>query len=298
MKIFIKYCFILSLFLIINGCDKPAPTELVQEEEELEVEVLTKDTNDEYYTADSSGVVDDLKRHANVISISGIKRTRGDETSYSAYAQAIFFDRDNPVRRGNGKLLGYKTRILGDVLFNNVPARINLYNLRFKEGNDLQEVNLGFRHVLNSYFPDQDFNYQYNSSVNFQLDLAPIFGGNSINFVIPTPSEITGSIKFEGKREAGTLRAVLNWNGESHSKFEIILGAQIKNSQRFFPLFRIRTRDDGELVIPSHLINRIPAEFDNVVIGFVRKLEQRVQNRNGELYILSQSIHNLVLDIP
>ena len=54
MKHFKTHLFFLINLLIINGCDKPAVTELTQDEEEqLEIEVLAKDTNDEFYSADS-----------------------------------------------------------------------------------------------------------------------------------------------------------------------------------------------------------------------------------------------------
>jgi len=291
--------FSLSL-LIINGCDKPAVTELTQDEEQLEVEVLTKYTDDEYYAADSSGVVDDLKRYTNVVTVSGLKITRGSATINAAFAQAIFFDKRFQVESPDGRLIGFRTRILGDVKFNDVNTRLSEYRIKFKNRNNgtHKDTLLGYRHVLNSLFPLQDFNYHYSSLVAFDLDLLPILGGSSISFNIPTPSEITGIVRFEGKRTDKTLKAILAWNGENHTNFEIIVGASVRNSENTFPLFRLKTNDDGGLIVPSELINKIPPEFDRVVINLVRKLESYHENNNNELYILSQSIHSLVIDIP
>lgn len=294
MKTFTKYFILLITLLIINGCDKPAPTELIQEEEEpLTVEVITKGSDDEFYSADSSGVVvDDLNRFVNIISVSGIKITTEESTINTSYAQAIFFDTNRPIRR-NGRILTYHTRVFGDVQFNDFPAQLIPLIIRYKDGDSTSVVSLGFKHV------QENFNYEFNSSVMFNIDFFPIIGGNSVEFNIPTPSEITGSLRFEGNRGNNSLRAILSWNGEeSHSKFEIIVGASVGRNEKVFPLFRLKTRDDGKLIVPRNLINRIPREFNNVVFSLVRKIESHHQGNNNDLYVLSQSIHSLVVDIP
>ncbi len=299
MKLYIKYLILFIILLMINGCDKPAPTELIQEDESpLEVEVITKDAEDEFYSNDSSGVaVDDLNRFVNIIAVSGIKITSGNTTINASYAQAIFFDRNRPFHR-RGQVLTYHTRLLGDVQFNNVQAQLNPFIIRYKDGNIHNEINLGFKHVLNSLFPGQDFNYEFNSSVTFNLDFFPIFGGSSVGFDIPTPPEITGTLTFEGNRGSNSLRAILKWDGKYHSKFEIIIGASVSRNEKVFPLFRLKTKDDGELIIPPNLINRIPREFNNIVFSFVRKIESHHEGNNNDLYVLSQSIHSIVVDIP
>ena len=210
MKHFKTYLILFVGFLVINGCDKPAITELTQDDQQqLQVEVLAKDTNDEYYSADSSGVVDDLNSYANVVTLSGIKITNGSTTINTAFAQTIFFDKSRPVRRRNGRLLGYYTRLLGNAQFNGVETKSVPYKIRYNDGGTLQELTLGIRHVLNSAFRNQDFSYQYNSSVAFSFDFLLALGGNSFNFDIPTPPEITGSCRLEGKRNNNTLKAKL-----------------------------------------------------------------------------------------
>ncbi len=300
MKIFTKYFILLIPLLLFAGCDKPAPTELTMKDEQLDVELLTKDTNDEFYTSDSSGVVDDLKKFTNVVTVSGIKITKGDQTYNAAFAQAIFFDKNSKVHSPDGRLLGFKTRLLGNVQFNGIDSRLAEYRIRFTNRNNgvHRDTLLGYRHVLNSLFPQQDFNYEFNSSVTFNIDFLPLFGGNSFTFDIPTPSEITGSVRFEGTRRNNTLRAILTWNAMHHQNFEIILGASTSNNEMIFPLFRLRTKDDGELIIPASLINRIPQRFKTIVINIVRKEESHHEINNNDLYVLSQSIHSLVVDIP
>jgi hypothetical protein len=299
MKIIKTYILLILFCLICAGCDKPAPTELTQDEEEIEVEVLAKDTGDEFYSADSSGVIGDLTGFTNVISLSGIKITRGLATINSDIAQAIFYDKNNPVRRSDGRLLGFATRVLGKAQFNNVEARLIPYRVRFTDGVNRGDSLLGLRHFLNSGFPGQDFNYRFNSSVAFAFNFLQFFGGNSISFNIPTPSEINGSVRLEGKRENGTLRGVIEWNGEHHPRFEVVLGVSVKGSETVYPLYRIRTQDDGKLIIPGNLLSQIPRDrFDKYVFSLYRKTEFYHREKGNELYILSQSIHSTIIDIP
>lgn len=298
MKHFKTYLVFFAGLLVLSGCDKPAVTELTEDnEQQLQVEVLAKDTNDEYYSADSSGVVDDLNGYANVVTLSGIKITKGSTTINGAFAQTIFFDRSRPVRRKNGRLLAYHTRILGNAKFNGVETRSVPYTLRFKDGDTVREIALGLRHILNTFFQGQDFNYKYNSSVAFSFDF--LLGlGNSFNFDIPTPPEVTGIVRLEGKRNNNTLKVRLEWEGENYPGFQIILAASTSGSSRIFPLFRLRTKDDGGLIIPAELITQIPPSFNEFMFYFVRRTEFHSQRNNNDFYVLSQSIHRVDIDIP
>ncbi len=299
MKHFKTYLIFFIGFLVINGCDKPAVTELTQDnEQQLQVEVLAKDTNDEYYSADSSGVVDDLNGYANVVTLSGIKITSGSTTVNTAFAQTIFFDRTRPVRRRNGRLLAYHTRLLGNARFNGVEARSVPLTIRYNDEGTVQEITLGLKHILNSHFQEQDFGYRYNSSVAFSFDFLLALDGNSFNFDIPTPPEITGSIRLEGKRNNNTLKARLEWDGKNYPGFQIVVAASVSGSNRIFPLFRLRTKDDGELIIPAELINQIPPRFNEFMFYFVRRAEFHSERNNNDFYVLSQSIHRVDIDIP
>ena len=295
MKEIKKYIILIICLLIINGCDNPVPTELVQDEEQLEVEVITKDIDDEFYEADSSGVVGDYKRFTNIISVSGIKITHGDTTLTTSYAQAIFFDRGNPILRGNGNILSYRTRLLGNVKFNDVEAKRVSHIIRYREGGVVKDVNLGLKHVLNSAFPGNDFNYQFNASVSFDLDFLL---GNTVSFNIPTPTEVFGNVKFEGERGNENLKTILNWNAENLPGFEIVISARERDGDKVLPLYRIKTSDDGELILPAKLINEIPIRFKRIIFNFVRKYDSLQSGNNNQLYVLSQSIHSVVIDIP
>jgi len=79
MKNLLTYLFIVSIGLFLFGCDKPAPTELIDDSQEefVEYEILGKDINDEFYSNgfDTTGITQDLQQLPNLIAISGIKTT-------------------------------------------------------------------------------------------------------------------------------------------------------------------------------------------------------------------------------
>ncbi len=299
MKTIKKYFPLLIILLIINGCDKPAPTQLVQDEDFLEVELISKDAEDDISAGyDSTGFIySPPGRFFNIITVSGIKTKYNNISFSNSYAQAIFFDRALPVKIGN-RLIGYRTRILGNVDFNNVRAKLRPFNIRFKRPNgNNSDTTLGFKHVLHSRpgNPDEDFNFEYNSTINF--DFAP-FIGNPVQLNISTPAEINGSAKIE--RNGNMLSGNLTWNAGNSDKFEVIIGASKRGqNDNIFPIYRLRTNDDGQLNIPPELISKIPLNrFDRLVFSLIRKNDMIINSGTNDLYILSQSIHNLIVDIP
>ena len=301
MKLIIKYITLFLSFIIINGCDKPTPTQLIEREDFLEIELITKDTEDELYSSgyDSTGYVYNPSRgFTNIITVSGIKTSYNNFTLSASHAQAIFFDKDSLVFSPDGRFIGYETRVLGTTDFNGKRANLVPFRIRFKNRNNGNHIDttLGFRHVLHHRFGNlnDDFNFQYNSSVSF--DFTP-FVGNPVHFSLPTESEINGNVRIDG--QAGSLRCNINWNTGSSDKFEIIIGGELRMGGRVLPLYRLRTRDDGSLEIPGTLLNQMPLnKFNRLIFSIIRKNEFHIENNENELFILSQSIHNLVVDIP
>jgi hypothetical protein len=123
--------------------------------------------------------------------------------------------------------------------------------------------------------------------------------GQEISFLIPTPSEINGNVILEGRRSEGNLGAYLRWNSKHERKISIILGLKKSDTLASIPVYRFKTRDDGEVFIPSRLLNVLQIEnFEKVVVTFIRSYEGYHENGNNELLVSSQSIHSIVIDIP
>jgi hypothetical protein len=294
MKIFKRYItlFLLSGFFFM-GCDKPAITELVQEEDEDEadIEIITDDPflNTGF---DSTGVVGNLTSYTNVIILSGIKKSLGNSVfDENSTAQAIFFDRSNEIKDPNGKRIGFATVTPGIVKFDNNLASIVPLKVRFRENLGFGDTVLGNQYLLYR----NRFTFRYNSSINF--DYSPFQGQNSVNFDITTPPEINVSIKKEGNIRDHTLRVLLEWNKNPNpsSKLEIILGAYLSEirAKVHIPLYRFKNiNDDGSYVVPMDIINQLPADsFDALTFTIIRKYE-RVNSGHGNFISIAQSIHS------
>src|SRR3990172_9780719 len=161
-----SYIIIFLFAVIFYGCDKPAPTELVEDQDQLDVAVIAKDLDDEFYSNgfDSTGVAENPTRFTNLITISGIKITTAASTERTSFAQAIFFDRNFPIRR-NGVLIGFRTRVLGMVRFNNIAAKLVPFIST--------DTTLGFKYILNGgRRPHHDpFSFDFGSLVKFEFNL-------------------------------------------------------------------------------------------------------------------------------
>ena len=145
MKKLLTYLFIVSVGLFLFGCDKPAPTELIDDTDPAEYEILGKDINDEFYSNgfDTTGVTQDLRELPNLIALSGIKVTyvHGNTDEFS-FAQSIFFDRTKKIFSPGGRFLGFKSVIPGIVSFDNKIARIVPLIVRYRENNVLRHDTL------------------------------------------------------------------------------------------------------------------------------------------------------------
>jgi len=287
--------------LFISGCDKPAPTELFDDSSEDEYEVLTKNLDDQYYNSgvDTSGLGQDLRGLTNIISVSGIKITNDNETFNLSLAQAIFFDRSKPIYYSDGTtLLAYETVTPGLMQFDNHLAKIRPFKIRYRDLGDPKDTVIGNRYVLWSGFGGtiDPFIFKYNSSVNVLFD--PILF-DPISFDIPTPPEINGNVFVRGSRGNRNLEAVLKWNGLGHRKITLIIGVKRKNSIHTVPIYKIRTRDDGEIIVPKRFFSELPLHnFDKLVITFIRSYEGLEESGANKLFVSVQSIHSIVINIP
>lgn len=289
--------------LLLTGCDKPAPTELVADEnfdDPLQVEVIAKDTANEYYSNgyDTTGVVEQLYRFSNIIALSGVKVTYKNNTYESSIAQAVFFDRNFPIYAPSGRLLGYRTHTPGDVEFDNKKARRVPLRIRYRSGNSILDTLLGFQYLLfnKNNSPGDPFTFPYNSSVNFSYKPIP---GNAQTFPILTPDEVNAEIRLTGSSKDKSLAVNLTWNKTLQPEIEVVIGVIATGRRESLPLYRLKTRNDGSLKIPVNLLLKIPRnQYNRIVFTLMRRYEKRHNNNNIDLYVLSQSTHSIVADIP
>jgi len=298
-KYFLYIAFLIAIYF--TGCDKPGPTELV-DDDTYEVEILGKDLdNDEYYSNgyDTSGVVQTNYNYASLISVSGIKVTANGLTTNLSSAQAFIFDRNEPFYSPNNILLGYKTITPGIIRFDNIQARLTNYRVRFKESGNIIDSVLGKKYELfkrHGRIWGDPFTFTYNSQIDFSF--TAFLGGQQSNFQIQTPQEVNGSIRLVNVNER-KFRAELNWNAEFTNNFYIVIGGIKIANENVFPFYKLKTKDDGKLNIPKSLFENIPVNrFNKIAISFVRQYGKVVQGINNDIYVSSQSIHTIIVDFP
>jgi hypothetical protein len=300
-KIFIHSIILTSIFYI-TSCDKPAPTQLIDDTtNEFEVELLNKDLDNHYYSAgsDTSGITQDLTGITNLISVSGIKISSRNRTDEFSLAQAMFFDKTKPINYSDGRLLAYRTVIPGTIRFNGIESHILPHSIKYRDNGILRDTLIGFKYVLYNIFggnPDP-FYFGYNASVSLEFD--PIQPGDNISFTIPTPQEIIGSVSLTGNRINRNFNAALNWNGTRERKVTIVVGLIRPGQLQSIPVYRLKTPDDGEMHLPARFLNELPLQkFEKIVFTFVRSYEGYHINGGNQLLVSSQSIHSIVIDIP
>lgn len=301
MNTLIKIFSTITLLLIAISCDKPSPTELIDDSgqsENFEVEVISKDTEDEFYSNgfDTSGIAQ--PQYNSIISITGGKVSFQGQTENFSIAQTIIFDKNQPVYNSAGKLIAYKTRVPGSVRFNNSLCRLDDYRVRYRDAGQIIDTLLGKKYTLykGRGFYQDDFDYPYNSNVTFTFNP---FIGPTVSFNILTPAEVNGTVSLQGSRTERNLRAILRWNANNSQYFSIIVGAGKRNSREVFPIYRIKTHDDGSLIIPPKLLLNISRDrFDRLTFTFVRSFDNRADLDNQNVFITSQSIHTIYVALP
>jgi hypothetical protein len=301
MKKLLTYLIISASVFILVSCDKPAPTELIDDTtDDFEVELLNKDLDNPFSSGtDTSGITQDLTGVTNLISVSGIKITTENKTNEFSLAQAMFFDKSIPIKYSDGRLLAYKTIIPGTIKFNGTEAHIVPYRIRYREEGTPKDTLIGFKYLLYNIFggyPDP-FYFSYNSNVSFEFD--PILPGENIAFNIPTPHQISGVVSLSGNKTSKNLEAILRWNGMGERRVTVIIGLIRPGQIQSVPVYKMKTPDDGELRIPGRYLNQLPLEnFEKIVFTFVRSYEGYRGSGANELLVSSQSIHSIVIDIP
>jgi len=299
MKKLLTITALFILLLLISGCDKPAPTELFDDSSEDEYEVLNKNLDHQYYNSgvDTSGLEQDLRGLTNIISLSGIKITNDIGTFNLSLAQAIFFDRSKPIYYSNGELLAYQTVTPGIIKFDNHFARTDSFRIRYRDQGATRNIALGKKYILYSGIGGglDPFRFSYNSHIPFEFNpiLLPL-----VTFDIKTPHEINGNVIMQGSRVNRDLQAILSWNALHNKRVTIILGVIKHEHIVSIPVYRIRTNDDGNLVVPKQFLNELPlGKFNKLVFTFIRSVENYKDEGNNKLLVSAQSIHSIVIDI-
>ncbi|MBU2491448.1 MAG: hypothetical protein KJ571_02415 [Bacteroidetes bacterium] len=298
MKRLIKYCSVIVLFLV-SACSDPSPTELIFDNtpvsENIDVEIISSNPDEVVYSTgyDSTGIVRPIPQHLSNIYVSGIKNSSGNNTERINYYSAVFFDGSQPIYNPHGRKLGFKTNNMGKVFFNNIAAKEVSHIVHIIEPGRVRDEIAGIKYEY--YQRNSPNQFPFNSGILFTL--MPVqMRDRKIEFEIQTPKEITGQVIRSGSRVIGDLKLLLKWDNKGDGNIEVIIGGIAKGRNDPFPLIRIKTSDDGELVIPASITKSIPFQnYNEIVFSFIRQTIKNDSSLSGlnDPNVIAQSIHNI-----
>lgn len=307
MKI-IKYIFIASTLFMLYRCSNPSPTELIQDntavnENLQQIEVVSPDPDTYVYSNgyDSTGIIEPYLNKSSVISLSGIKYSNFDDDSAddeADYYYAVFNDKSMPILNTLGTRVGFWGRMMGGVRFNNVMATSLPNKIRYMHNNEIRDTVIGYRFILNRRMlhSHNRFEFPYKSKLNVRVEE----NRNSFFQIdVPTPDKINGEVNASGSAERKNLTLNLKWNGTNQGSIEIVIGV-LKDSE-IFPLLKLTGADNGKMKISNSILEKLPnSVYKKLVITFIRRLTKEVPDNSilKDSYIVSQSIHNIKVEIP
>lgn len=305
MKNLLKYSGIL-FFLVFFSCNDPLPIQVENAgAESVQIEPISNElqTNETIVAYDSTGILETEVNSSNLLFVNGIKSTFEGFTTRQSYYQASFYDASDPIIGYNGKIYGYRLLRVKNVMFDDENAREIENRMRVKTNVGIIDTANGYKYVIYKRFNSGSLNYPYGSSINVKINT--VIGKNSLDFDVPTAGEITGQLSKSGTAGNGDLSVTLNWNKDSRNEDEklniVILGVKTDGSGNE-PLCRLKTVDDGELVVPRDVIRLFNSgDYTAVVFSLIRVKKSLMESggRFGvkQFYSISQSIHNIKINV-
>ncbi len=302
----IRNIVLVVFFLLLNSCDDPAPTEIINNEEEIEIDIINPEPNSYVITGyDSTGITSETPQGESVITLSGIKNTINDFTTYRGYGEAIFFDTTKAVYNQSNRLIGFKTFDFDKVRFSNKRSKKVPYILKYRDNYIIKDILLGTKHSLSykSSVSLHNSDFIYNKKIN--IEVINNQGITSL-MTLRIPDEITGKVKIEGSIKEKNLKIILNWNksrlntnlSAEKNTDEIIVGGVKRLGEELVPLFRLKKLNTNKFTIPNSLVEDIlnSDEYRFIVFSFLRKIRKsNSTSRLGDVYFASQSIHNIYI---
>ncbi len=309
MKNLTTYCTLIFLIIFLTSCDDPNPTELLFDDtavdEDIEVDLVADDPNTFVYTNgyDSTGIVESLPRSYSIIYLTGSKYSINNVPFREInHAEAVFYDRNRPLRTNSGTEVGFHSNYVGRVFFGEDSALVRSNRISFVENGLQRSVNAGFKYVLSQRvnLNTGQNKFPFGQRVQFRL-VNPLNGRVQESLQIPTPLEITGLVLTSGSVQNGDLRINLQWSNSQSStgRIRIVIGGILRGTDLTFPIYDVNVKDNGIAKIPKWMIDNIQFErFDSLVITFIRQLEfsgRLNDNTLSDSFIVAQSIHNVIL---
>lgn len=301
-----KNFLVLLLFLpfLIGSCDKPSPVELSSGEQQpddpIELIVLNQNPSEELNSTEpDSGFVflppPTFRFGAHIVVVKSTTKER-DSVKRANLGQGVFYDLSSPINDDNGKLISYTTLPVQFIRFQNVTARESGHTVRYRNNRQVKDTMTGPKYILlrRPGALGDPFDFDLNSTITIDIKK---FSVPMERFTIATPQEIKGDVELL-TRNNGTKVLNLKWNTLNRGTVDIVLSGISVVSQRAVPLFRIRTIDDGKLIVPTSIMSAIPAgNFSKLAVSFLRQTESLADFHPGKIYFQIQSLDNKLIHL-
>lgn len=304
IKKIIKPILYISLLFLLS-CENPVPVDLIdssqQSEDDLEIEVLSTNPDDETNSSDvdTTGYNNPRFDYQGEIFLSKNIINYQSTTVESNFAQTILFDKSNPIRNWNNRIVGYHSRDLLNVRYNNHYARKVRYTVKVNQGGNIVDSVLGNKYILfykSNFIYSDSIDFEFGSPVNVELVHSP---ARRFSRDLLMPEKILGNIKINTSTNA-EYKTILEWNGLNKDKIQIIIGAYTKNIiPILIPLYRLKTKDDGNLILPKNLIESIPKnKFGKLAFIFIRQNNELINFNGEQIFSRTQSTNTHIINIP
>lgn len=305
----IKYLMLLFPLVSLVSCGDPSPVEFTDNTsttENINVGIVPAKPSTFVYSNgyDSTGIVEPFVDKTTIVNVSGIHNSNYGTFTDGSYYFAVFNDKTKPVFSPNNTVVGYRSRSVASVFFNNIPAQVETNRMRMM---NLQhaaiDTSLGLRYILSSgmghgMHGGMNNPFPYNSSINVRIN----DGSNpTYQFDLPTPAEVVGQVKLLGSVSTNNLSMEITWNGISNDSVNVIIGTVNQSSDDANPLFIFKAVNTNILKVPWSILEKIQYNQSKfLVVTLIRRIIKGIPYNAvlKDSYIASKSIHNIKVDIP
>jgi len=294
---------------VLVSCEDPSPVEFTDSTttaENINVGVVPVKPSIYVYSNgyDSTGIVEPFIDKTTIVNVSGIRNSNYSSFTNGAYYFAIFNDKTKPIMGPNNAVVGYKSRSVASVFFDNIQAQAEPNRMRMINQNHASiDTSLGFKYVLSNGMGEHggmnnQFPFPYGSSINVRINDS---FNSSYQFVLPTPAQIIGQVKLQGSVSTNNLSMEVAWNGGANDSVDIIIGSVNRISTDANPLFIFKAVNANVLKVPWSILEKIQfGKSKFLVVTLIKRIIKGIPYNAilKDSYIASQSINNIKVDIP
>lgn len=289
------------LLMLYAGCGKPNPVELENPaatgDEQSVIEVISanpEQTTSPYgYDTTAFFRPEDVSlNYGSALFIARNQLFTGDSVSVTSFAELYLYDRTQPVRDQNNRIISYKTKKADFLRINNFQAREVAHMMGWRRGGVITDTLLGPKYRLFGRRGHMSPDFELGSSASMDIRIK-LPGQGPVQISSSLPVDITGSVKRIRLNGADAMQ--INWNSMPGSgEVEVLIGARLITTGQMIPFYRIKTRDDGQYIVPPSLMRAIPpARFGPPGVTLLRKKQMISPLLEDGLYIAAFSAYTI-----